>query len=84
MDDTIDFHPTNTPERIHLAIEKKLSVGSSYIDALVEYAHENDVEIETVAEIVKKSIIIKEKIRTEAREKRLLKKNADGAKSFFE
>jgi hypothetical protein len=73
-----------TPEKIHFAIEKKLSLGSSYIDALVEYAKEKDIEIETVAEIVKKSSIIKEKIRTEARSKRLLKEKNDNRTSFFE
>lgn len=73
-----------TPEKIHFAIEKKLSLGSSYIDALVEYAKEKDIEIETVAEIVKKSSIIKEKIRTEARSKRLLKEKNDIRTSFFE
>lgn len=74
-----------TPERIHFAIEKKLSSGVSYIDALVEYAAENNIEIETVAEIVKKSAIIKEKIRSEAKKKRLLKNNGSTSSAkFFE
>lgn len=73
---------THTPEKIHFAIEKKLSSGSSYIDALVEYAKEQDLEIETIAEIVKKSKIIKEKIRVEANERRLLKNNDTPTKFF--
>lgn len=73
-----------TAEKIHFAIEKKLSLGSSYIDALVEYAKERDLEIETVAEIVKKSSIIKEKVRMEARTKRLLKETNDSRPKFFE
>lgn len=74
-----------TPEKIHKAIEKKLSLGSSYIDALVEYAKERDLEIETVAEIVKKSSVIKEKIRAEAKGKRMLKdNNHDIRVEFFE
>jgi hypothetical protein len=74
-----------TPEKIHFAIEKKLSLGSTYIDALIEYAKERDLEIETVAEIVKKSSIIKEKIRTEARSKRMLKESSyDNRVEFFE
>jgi len=74
-----------SPERIHFAIEEKLSGGSSYIDSLVEYATENNLEIETVAEIVKKSSIIKEKIRSEAKKKRLLKNNAPSPTAkFFE
>jgi hypothetical protein len=74
-----------TPEKIHFAIEKKLSLGSTYIDALIEYAKERELEIETVAEIVKKSAIIKEKIRTEAKGKRMLKESAhDNRVEFFE
>lgn len=73
------------PERIHFAIEKKLKYGASYIDALIEYASENNIEIETVAEIVKKSTVIKEKVRSEAKEKRLLKNNEPSTSArFFE
>ena len=43
-----------------------LSNGVNYIDALIEYARQNDLEIEAVADIVKKSSILKEKVRTEA------------------
>lgn len=64
---------TQTPEKIHHEISDKLSKGVSYIDALVEYAKEKNVEIETIAEIVKKSSIIKEKIRTEAIKMKLVK-----------
>lgn len=65
----------NTPEKIHHEISKKLANGVSYIDALVDYAKERNVEIETVAEIVKKSTIIKEKIREEAMRMRLVKRD---------
>jgi hypothetical protein len=73
-----------TPEKIHFAIEKKLSLGASYIDALIEYAKEKDIEIETIAAIVKKSSIIKEKIRDEAKNMRLLKVKNDSRTNFFE
>lgn len=73
-----------TPEKIHFAIEKKLASGSSYIDALIEYAKEKDVEIETVAAIVKKSSIIKEKVRAEASSMKLLKVSNDTRPKFFE
>jgi len=73
-----------TPEKVHFAIEKKLALGASYIDALIEYATEKDLEIETVAEIVKKSSVIKEKIRFEAKSKRLLKETNDSRTNFFE
>lgn len=66
---------TITPEKIHHDIENKLSKGVSYIDALVEYSKEKGIEIETIAEIVKKSSIIKEKIRSEAFLLKLMKKD---------
>lgn len=66
-----------TADKIHHAIASKIAGGASYIDALVDYAAQHQLEVETVAEIVKKSTVIKEKIRQEAQEKRLLKRNAD-------
>jgi len=66
---------TQTPEKLHHEISKMLSTGVSYIDALVEYAKLKNVEIETVAEIVKKSTIMKEKIRSEAVGMKLVKKD---------
>lgn len=65
---------TRTAEKIHMEISGKLSNGATYIDALIEYAKEHDLEIETVAEIVKKSSILKEKIREEAVAVRMVKK----------
>lgn len=64
-----------TPEKIHMDIAEKLSKGASYIDALIEYAKENDIEIEAVADIIKKSSIMKEKIRSEAVAMRMVKKD---------
>jgi hypothetical protein len=66
---------SRTPEKIHMEIAGKLAKGATYIDALVEYAREHDLEIEAVAEIVKKSSIIKEKIRSEAIAMRMVKKD---------
>ena len=65
---------TRTPEKIHMAIAEKLKKGATYIDALVEYSKENNIEIEAVVEIVKRSSIIKEKIRAEAISMKLVKK----------
>jgi hypothetical protein len=78
----------NDPQVIHLAIEQKLSTGASYIDALIEYAHEHEIEIETIAEIVKKSSVIKEKIKTEATKLRLIEREKESEnditiKGFF-
>lgn len=66
---------TQTPEKIHHEISGMLSNGVSYIEALVEYAKTKNIEIETIAEIVKKSSIIKEKIRTEAVIMKMVKKD---------
>jgi uncharacterized membrane-anchored protein YitT (DUF2179 family) len=65
---------SRTPENIHMEIASKLSKGASYIDALIEYSKEHNLEIETIADIVKKSSIIKEKIREEAVAMRMLRK----------
>ncbi len=68
---------TQTPEKIHHEISDKLAKGASYIEALVDYAKERNLEIETVAEIVKKSAVIKEKIRSEATKLKLVKRDKD-------
>ncbi len=66
---------TQTPEKLQHEISKMLSMGVSYIDALVEYSKSHNMEIETVAEIVKKSAVMKEKIRSEAVGMKLVKKD---------
>ena len=73
----VELIKTRTPEKIHHAIAHKLANGVSYIDALVDYARENDIEIETVAEIVKKSSTIKEKIRSEAVSMKMVKRDTN-------
>ena len=65
---------TRTPDSIHQEISHMLSNGVTYIDAIVEYAKKNNLEIETVAEIVRRSSVIKEKIRQEALKMKLVKK----------
>lgn len=64
---------TMTAEVVHQDIAQMLSNGVSYIDAIVEYAKNQNIEIETVAEIVKKSPVIKEKIRQEAAKAKMIK-----------
>lgn len=71
---------TQTPEKLHHEISRMLSMGVSYIDALVEYSKVHNVEIETVAEIVKKSAVMKEKIRSEAVNMKLVKKDNNVSK----
>jgi|TARA_B110000977_G_scaffold19876_1_gene23906 hypothetical protein len=63
-----------TPDKIHHEIARHISRGVPYIDALVDFAEKNEIEIETVAQIVKKSSVLKEKIRTEAVNLRMVKK----------
>lgn len=58
--------PPRSPEKIHIEISEMLKNGTTYIDALCEYARKNEIEIETIANIVKKSSILKEKVRSEA------------------
>lgn len=64
-----------TPERVHHEIAEMLANGVNYIDALVEYAKRNDLEIEAVADIVKKSSILKEKVRNEAVKLKMVRKD---------
>lgn len=66
---------TITPEKIHHEISQQISRGVPYIDALVDFAEKNDIEIETVAQIVKKSSILREKVKSEAVKLRMVKKD---------
>lgn len=68
---------TKTPDVIHQEISHMLSNGVTYIDAIVEYSKKNDLEIETVADILKRSSIIKEKIRQEAVDMKMVKENGN-------
>lgn len=63
-----------TPDRIHHEISRHISKGVPYIDALCHFADKNGIEIETIAQIVKKSSVLKEKIRTEAVDLRMVKR----------
>jgi len=73
---------TRTPEVIHQEISYMLSNGVTYIDAIVEYAKKNDLEIETVANIIKRSSVMKEKIREEAVKAKMVK--SDGNRDITE
>lgn len=48
----------------------------SYIDALVHYAYLHDIEVELVGEIVKKSAVLKSRVRTDAEKYNLMEKTA--------
>jgi len=73
---------TVSAETIHFAIADKLANGVSYIEALCEYAHDTGVEIETLAAIIKKSEVIREKIRGEALSLNMIKRDPDEGRLF--
>jgi predicted aldo/keto reductase-like oxidoreductase len=66
-----------TPERIHHAISKMISSGIPYIEAVCAYAETNSIDIEVIAEVIKRSTVLKEKIRCEAVKLRMVKGNDD-------
>jgi len=53
-------------EMIVNEIQEYLDKGVPYIDAIVDYAERNEVEIEVVGEIVRRSPLLKAKIYEEA------------------
>jgi Rad3-related DNA helicase len=55
-----------------LVIEKDLS----YIDAAIHYAEKNNMEVETVANIIKMSTVVKAQIQIEAESLNFLPKQA--------
>jgi hypothetical protein len=74
-EDPFDMVVAMTPEKIHHAIAHMIANGVPYIDAIVEYSERNNLEIESVAAVIKKSSILKEKIRTEAVKLRMVQKD---------
>ena len=74
-EDPFDMVVSMTPEKIHHAISEMIASGVPYIDALIAYAEKNNLEIESVADVVKKSSILKEKIRSEAVGLKMVKKD---------
>ncbi len=54
-----------------------LSDDVTIIDAIIEYAEKNDLEIETVASIIKSDKVLIEQIKQEALKLKLLKKEED-------
>lgn len=65
-----------SPEMIHREIESLISGGISHIDALLHYAEENNIEIEQLAAIIRRSTILKEKVREEAVALKMVEDNA--------
>lgn len=69
-------------EKIHSEILPKLKGGTSFIDALCEYARENELEIEAVAEVVKRSVVLVALIEKEAAALRLVKTKSHSGKTL--
>ncbi len=63
-------------EDIHKEISKYVNRDVSYIDALVYYAKIHDIEIEVIGEIVRRSPILKSKIRDDAEKLNLVEVSA--------
>jgi len=61
-------------ERIMNEIAGYISDGVPYIDAVVEYAEKNGLEIEVLGEIIRKSPLLKANIYKEAEELNMVEK----------
>lgn len=61
-------------EEIMKQISGYVNRDVSFIDALVHYAEENDLEVELVGEIVRRSQVLKSKVREDAEVLNLLDK----------
>jgi len=61
-------------ERIINEIEAHIKAGVPYIDAVVDYATRNELEIEVVGEVIRKSPLLKAKIYREAEDLNMVEK----------
>ena len=61
-------------ERIMIEIARHIDAGVPYIDAVVEYAEKNGLEIEVVGQIIRKSPLLKANIYKEAEELNMVEK----------
>lgn len=63
-------------EIIMKEISKHIEAGVPYIDAVVDYALKNELEIEVVGEIVRKSPLLKARIYREAEDLNMVERLA--------
>lgn len=61
-------------ERIMRDIQGYLDAGVPYIDAIIEYANREGLEIELIGEIIRRSPLLKSKIYDEAEEMNMVEK----------
>lgn len=55
-------------------VEKLVNKDVNYIDALLEYAERKNIEIELLGELVRKSVVLKSKVRDNAETLNLVEK----------
>lgn len=55
-------------------VEKLVNKDVNYIDALLEYAERKNIEIELLGELVRKSVVLKAKVRDNAESLNLVDK----------
>jgi predicted transcriptional regulator len=66
-----------TPTQFVAEVEKIVKEKSmNYLDACLDYARTANVEIETVASLIKGSQVLKAKIQADAEDNRLLKRSS--------
>jgi hypothetical protein len=65
-----------TTETIMREIQSMVENGVPYMDAILEYADRNQVEIEVVGEIIRRSPVLKSKIYDEAEELNMVERTA--------
>jgi hypothetical protein len=67
---------TNKNIAISLAIEElHLSKNLNYLDSIILWCDQNDMELEEIASIIKKDPVLKEKLQKEGEGSHLLKTN---------
>lgn len=72
-------------EKVHQEIALAISLGSSYIDALVDYSVRSGIDVEHIAEMVKRSPLLMELVRVESAKLRLIKEDyEEGLEKFFD
>lgn len=75
--DNVIINPNLTTESFSLEIERLVkNYNLDYIDAITHFCEKNNVEIETVASIVKSNLRIKSRIQSEAENLNYLPKSA--------
>lgn len=62
-----------TPERLNKELDFYISSGATIVDAILTYAHVNNIDIESIAGIVKKSASLRERLRDEGEKSFLIK-----------